>query len=282
MIGAQQGLSLPPLTRTVGWILGINTAVFLVVEVMGLSSPGSVDKTFLWFGLVPSAVLHHGWLWQMVTYSVLHAGFAHYFFNMFALWMFGPDIEAVRGPRFFFELYFVGVIGAALFSLALSFSKVLGSPDIPSVGASGAIFAVLMAFAMLFGERKIIVIPLPLAIKAKYYVIILFVVMLVLTLRGHNGVANEAHLGGLVFGYLFVKFVPRRGMGFEMSEGLYAGRNFYHRWKRRRAAKKFQVYMREQGRDTTGYMDEKGNFLSPHDANDKKKDDRKDRGDWVN
>jgi membrane associated rhomboid family serine protease len=282
MIGAQQGLSLPRLTRTVGWILGINTAVFLAVEVMGLSSPGAVEKTFLWFGLVPNAVLHHGWVWQILTHTVLHDGFAHYFFNMFALWMFGPDIEEVRGPRYFFELYIVGGIGAALFSLAVSYSKVFGHPDIPSVGASGAIFAVLMAFAMLFGERQIIVIPLPLAIKAKYYVIILIVVMLVLSLRGSNAVANEAHLGGLVFGYLFVKFVPRRGMGFEMSEGFFAGRNFYHRWKRRRAAKKFQVYMREQGRDTTGYMDEKGNFLSPNDANDKKKDDKKDRDDWVN
>lgn len=282
MVGTQQGLGLPPMTRTVGWILAINTAVFLAEEVMGLSSPGQLITTFQWFGLVPNAVLHHGWVWQIITYSVFHDGFAHYFFNMFALWMFGPDIEAVRGPRYFFELYLVGTIGAALFSLALSFSKVLGHPDIPSIGASGAIFAVLMAFGVFFGDRKIIVIPFPIAIKAKYYVMVLFVVMLMLTLRKSTGVANDAHLGGMVFGYLFVKFVPRRGMGFEMSEGLYAGRNFYHRWKRRRAAKKFQVYMREQGRDTTSYMDEKGNFLSPNDVNDKKKDDKKDRGDWVN
>lgn len=236
----------------------------------------------LWFGLQPSAVMSHGRVWQIVTYSVLHEGFGHWFFNMLMLWLFGSRVESIRGPRYFLELFLAGVVGGALFSIGLSYAHLLGNPNTVTIGASAGVYAVLMAFGIFFADSEIIMIPLPLAVKAKYVVAFLVLFSAISSLQEQSSVAHLAHLGGLIFGYLFVKFVPRRGMGFEMSEGLYAGRNFYHRWKRRRAAKKFQVYMREQGRDTTSYMDEKGNFLSPNDVNDKKKDDKKDRGDWVN
>src|ERR1700694_3001710 len=130
MFGAQRTLSLPPLTRTVSWLLAINTAVFLFLEFAGLSTPGITGKAFYYFGLRPEAVMS-GCVWQLVTYSVIHSGFVHYFFNMFALWMFGPQIEAIRGPRYFLELYTAGILGAALFDIALSYSRVLGNPSIP-------------------------------------------------------------------------------------------------------------------------------------------------------
>jgi membrane associated rhomboid family serine protease len=278
--GTQQPLSLPPFTPAVTWLIVINTAVLLALEIAGISIPKFAVAASLTLELIPRLVMH-GWVWQIVTYSFLHVGFAHWFFNMLALWMFGTQIEGIRGPRYFLELFFAGVVGGALFCIGLSYSGVLGSPDVPTVGASAGIYAVLMAFGIFFAENEIILFPFPIQIKAKYLVAILIVVSLALSLQGGGSISHIGHLGGLVLGYLFVKFVPRRGMGFEVSEGFYAGRNFYHRWKRRRASKKFQVYMREQGRDTKGYMDEQGNFLSPGDTNDKK-DDKKDRGDWVN
>ncbi|SRR5258708_5861339 len=277
-----QGLSLPPFTPAITVLIGLNTAVFLVMAVIGSSSPQTVNDILHWFGLQPNAVISHGWVWQIVTYSVLHEGFGHWFFNMLALWIFGSRIEGIRGPRYLTELFFAGVVGGALFSIGLSYAHMLGNPNTITIGASAGVYAVLMAFGIFFADSEIIMIPLPLAVKAKYFVAFLILFSAISSFQERSGVAHLAHLGGLIFGYLFVKFIPRQGMGFEMSEGFYAGRNFYHRWKRRRASKKFQVYMREQGRDTKDFMDDKGNFLSPNDANDKKTDDKKDRGDWVN
>src|SRR5215510_7347541 len=104
----QQTLSLPPFTPAVTWLLAINTALFFTMQLMGMSSSESVREMYRWFGLIPSAVLH-GKVWQIVTYSVLHGGFSHWFFNMLALWMFGPSIEGARGSRYFLELFMAGV-----------------------------------------------------------------------------------------------------------------------------------------------------------------------------
>src|SRR6266849_2960670 len=112
----QGTLSLPPFTPVVTWLIAINTALFFTMELMGMSSSQGYDWMIRWFALQPSAVIH-GWVWQMVTYSVLHGGFVHWFFNMLALWMFGPSIEGIRGPRYFLELFLAGVLGGALFSV---------------------------------------------------------------------------------------------------------------------------------------------------------------------
>src|SRR5216684_1071827 len=138
----QHALSLPPFTPAVTWLLAINTAVFFAHTLIGLSDPQFAARVMFWFGLQPSAAVH-GWVWQIVTYSALHANFIHWFFNMLALWMFGPQIEGIRGTRYFFELYLAGVVGGALFSIGLSYSGVLGNPETITVGASAGIYAVL-------------------------------------------------------------------------------------------------------------------------------------------
>src|SRR6266704_498184 len=122
----QGTLSLPPFTPMVTWLIAINTAVFFALTLLGMSVPDLAGQMVLWFGLQPIAVVH-GWVWQIVTYSVLHGNFLHWFFNMLALWMFGQSIEGIRGPRYFLELFFAGVVGGALFSIGLSFSGVLGN-----------------------------------------------------------------------------------------------------------------------------------------------------------
>src|SRR5215831_19479229 len=263
----QQTLSLPPFTPVVTWLLATNTAVYFALVLLGMSSPESYARAIDWFALRPSAVVH-GWVWQTITYSFLHGGFSHWFFNMLALWMFGPQIEGVRGSRYFLELFLAGVIGGALFSIALPYSGGFGDPTIPTVGASAGIYAVLMAFGILFAENEIIMIPLPIRIKAKYFVAILIVATLAFSLQGRNGIADIAHLGGLLFGFLFVKFVPARGLSFRLSEGYFGAKNSYHRWKRERAKKKFQVYMRKHNQDPKQYFDEYGNFRPP-DEQDK-------------
>ena len=277
--GEPMTLSLPPFTRGVVWLIGINTGVFLLMELFGVARiPIGAYVGYL-CALVPYDVIRHGWLWQLVTYSFLHAGFAHWFFNMIALWMFGSAVENAWGTRRFFELYFTGVVGAAVTTVVLSYGHILGNPLTPTVGASGGIFAILIAFGILFAESEIMMIPFPFLIKAKYFIGILIVVTLALAIGGGGNVAYVAHLGGLFFGWLYVRRGPKPALvnvGF--SERYYGLRNSYYRWKRRRAAKKFEVYMRKHDRDV--HFDEHGNYIPPDD--DTRKGNGGSKSGWVN
>jgi membrane associated rhomboid family serine protease len=276
--GESMTLSLPPFTRAVTWLLAINTGVFLLMELLGLARlTTAVEFIFDHFELLPNAVIH-GELWQIVTYSFLHIGFMHWFGNMIGLWMFGSAFEGSWGTRRFVELYFVGVVGAAITTIALSYTHVLGSPFIPTVGASGGVFAILIAFGMVFGENEIMLIPFPFLIKAKYFVAILIVVTLALAMAGGGNVAYVAHLGGLFFGYLYVKRGPRKGVNLGLAERYYSVHNAYYRWKRRRAARKFEVYMRKHDRDV--HFDEHGNYIPPED--DTHKGNGGSKSGWVN
>jgi membrane associated rhomboid family serine protease len=272
-------LSLPPFTKAVSWLIGINTAVFLLVLLLDmLRIPfGAILRDY--FSLIPIQVVQHGWIWQLLTYGVIHFEFWHWFGNMLGLWMFGAAIEQQWGSRRFLELFSLGVFGAALTTVALSYSHLLGNPYRPTIGASGGVFAILIAFGMLFGDNEIMMIPFPFTIKAKYFVGILIVVTLAFAMGGGGNVAYVAHLGGLLFGYLYVRRGPKAALvnvGF--SERYYGLRNSYYRWKRRRAAKKFEVYMRQHDRDV--HFDEHGNYIPPDDQT--RKGNGGGKSGWVN
>lgn len=270
-------LSLPPFTRAVIWLLATNTAIFLLLELFGMAMPDVVRWVFDYLSLQPQQVVLHGWIWQLVTYSFIHAGFWHWFGNMIGIWMFGSAFEGSWGTRRFLELYSFGVVGAALTTIVLSFAHALGRPDSITVGASGGVFAILIAFGMVFGENDILMIPFPVSLKAKYFVAILIVVTLAFAIQGGGNVAYVAHLGGLFFGYIYVKFLARKGLPkLGMSERFYALRNGYYRWKRRRAARKFEVYMRKHDRTVT--FDEQGNYIPP----DEEKKNGGSKSGWVN
>jgi membrane associated rhomboid family serine protease len=278
--GEPMTLSLPPFTRAVTWLLGINTGIYLLrylLELFGLPAKGFA---IVYLSLIPVQVVSHGWVWQLVTYSFLHFEFMHWFGNMLGLWMFGSAFEGAWGTRRFLELYFFGVVGAALTTIAFSYPHVLGSsPGTPTVGASGGVFAILIAFGMLFRDQEIMMIPFPFLIKAKYFVGILIVVTLAFAMAGGGNVAYVAHLGGLLFGYLYVRRGVKPAMvnvGF--SERYYGARNSYYRWKRRRAAKKFEVYMSKHDRQV--HFDEHGNYIPPDD--DTHKGDGGSKSGWVN
>jgi membrane associated rhomboid family serine protease len=272
-------LSLPPFTTAVIWLLGINTGIFLLMELLGLARIPVVSYIFDYFSLAPALVVRHGWIWQLLTYSFLHVGFMHWFGNMLGLWMFGSAFEGSWGTRRFLELYLIGVVGAAVTTVALSYGHILGNPLQPTVGASGGVFAILIAFGMLFGDNEIMMIPFPFMIKAKYFVGILIVVTLALAMGGGGNVAYVAHLGGLLFGYLYVKRGLKPAMvKFSFSEQYYGLRNSYYRWKRRRAARKFEVYMRQHDQEV--HFDEHGNYVPPED--DSRKGNGGGRSGWVN
>jgi len=271
-------LSFPPFTRAVVWLIGINTAFYLLYLALSLAGLPIRTYTLAYFALTPVAVVH-GWIWQLLTYGFIHYEFWHWFGNMLGLWMFGASIENGWGSRRFVELFSIGVVGAAITTVALSYAHVLGNPFNQTVGASGGVFAVLLAFGMLYGDQEIMLFPFPFLIKAKYFVGILIVVTLALAMSGGGNVAYVAHLGGLFFGWLYI----RRGMkgplvNVSFSERYYGMRNSYYRWKRRRAAKKFEVYMRQHDRDV--HFDEHGNYIPPED--DSRKGNGGGKSGWVN
>jgi len=193
-------------------------------------APSLVDK----FGLVPAEVTGKYYLWQLVTYIFLHGGFFHILFNMFGLYMFGSELEATWGTREFTKFFFLCGIGGAL-------ASVLVSPHsfVLIIGASGAIFGLLVAYGVLFPNRLIylyMIIP----IQAKWFVIIYGAINFLSALSVSNsGVAYVTHVGGMVVGFVYLK-----GARF-----FFDFRGRYDRWQRNRLRRKFEVYYNERRRD---------------------------------
>jgi membrane associated rhomboid family serine protease len=279
--GRTMSLSFPPFTRWVKRLIITCAAVyFLQVALDAIFKNDLTGYVNHYLGLVPAWLLFRGFVWQLVTYAFLHASMSHLLVNMLTLWMFGSREEQDWGSRKFLEFYFFCVIGAALVTVAVSYTGLPGaSPVIPTIGASGGIYGLLIAFGMLYGDQEIFLFPFPFSIKAKYLVgIIIFVVVIATFQPSQGGVANFAHLGGLLFGFLYVRFVPNRGLLFAGSERYFSLRNGYYRWKRKRAAKKFEVYMRGHDRDV--HFDEHGNYVPPDD--DPGKGNGGGKSGWVN
>ncbi len=188
-------------------------AVFLLQGMM----PGVLESVFaLWplgtpelvrtpYGVVQIPQFH---IWQLFTYSLLHGGLAHIFFNLFALWMFGAQVENIWGSQRFLTYYVVCVIGAGLVQLlVVTLSVAEGQPPIPTVGASGGVFGVLLAFAWMFPEARIMLLIPPIPLKAKVFVPLYAAVELYFGVTGtQSGVAHFAHLGGLFFGWLLIQY----------------------------------------------------------------------------
>ena len=274
--GRSISLSFPPFTPWVKRIIFACAGVYLLQVILEATSPITSAYLTHYFGLSGAGVLH-GFVWQLVTYSFLHGGLWHILLNMLTLWMFGSQEEQDWGSRRFLEFYFFCVIGAALVTVAVSFTGWGMTPRTTTIGASGGIYGLLIAFGMLYGDRELFMFPIPFMIKAKYLVGILIFIVLISTFQpSQGGVANFAHLGGLLFGFLYLKFLPRRGLGYATSEKYFGLRNSYYRWKRRRAAKKFEVYMRQHDRKVN--FDEHGNYIPPEE--DKKNGGSK--SGWVN
>lgn len=187
-------------------------------------------------GLRPILVVRSFWIWQIATYMFLHGGVFHIVFNMLALWMFGAELERTWGTRYFLKFYFVTGVGAGILTVLFSllpfgFARQLYGANV--IGASGAIYGLLLAYGMYFPDRPIymyFVFPVP----AKVFVAIMGAIALLASLGDAGGVASATHLGGLVVGYLFLTSARIH----PLSEVKYR----YLRWKINRVRKKFDVY----------------------------------------
>lgn len=174
--------------------------------------PWGITSFDLLFGLVPYLVIKQFYIWQFVSYMFLHGSFMHIFFNMFALWLFGNELERQWGTREFLRYYFLTgtVAGVTTFLWNLS-----GNVYIPTIGASGAIFGVLAAYALFFPDREIYMYFF-FPIKAKYFVL-LYAVLELMMLPNADGISHISHLGGMVAGFFYLRHRYRRygiGKGF--------------------------------------------------------------------
>jgi membrane associated rhomboid family serine protease len=290
-------LALPPFTKAVKWLMAINLGIFILELFAAKIISSDFDLLFnAIFGLVPDSVIHglgpgYGWLghvpalWQLLTYSFLHASFQHIFINMLVLWIFGGMIESDWGTRRFLELYFLSVLGGAVLTMVVAYAGVLGmSTNSLTVGASGGVYGLIVAYGIAYAEQEItllIALILPLTMKAKYMAAIAIVTVMVSTISGGGGIASLAHMGGIICGWLYTKYAPRRGMAYVGSERYYGLRNAFFKWKRRKAQKKFQVYMGKQGKDVPEF-DQYGNYIPPEERKEERKKDGGGQGGWVN
>ncbi len=217
----------------VKWLIVSNVAIFVILTLFGRW----IGDDLRLLALAPRAVVSYFALWQLVTYLFIHSGISHLLFNMLALWMFGVPLEQTWGTKRFLKYYFLCGIGAGLCDVALH--AAVGDWGTRTVGASGAIYGLLMAFGVLFPNQTVLM-GFLFPIKAKYMVMIYGAIELLLAFSVNDGVSNIAHLGGMAFGYVYLRGrLPRLT--------LPDWQGAYKRWKLQRAKKKFQVYMRKHG-----------------------------------
>jgi membrane associated rhomboid family serine protease len=219
-----------PISSAMKAIIAANVVLFILTEIPVFRPLRA------WLGLIPAAVVEQLRIWQPATYMFLHAGLFHLLFNMLALWMFGTELERLWGTRYFLKFYGVCGVGAGLLTvlfalLPFSFSFALYNSIV--IGASGAIYGLLLAYGLYFPDRPILMFLL-FPIPAKYFVMIIGAISFYSSLGATGGVASATHLGGLVVGYFYLK-----GARVDpLSELKYR----YLKWKINRVRKKFDVY----------------------------------------
>lgn len=212
------------MTPAVKFLLIVNIAVFVLQTVLG--TVADYRLTF-YFGLVPGLVLQEFYLWQLFTYQFLHGGLFHILFNMLAVWMFGCDLERRWGSHFFLRYYFISVIGGGLLN-TLFVPNQLG----PSIGASAGVYGILLAYGLIYPNR-IVYFYFLFPIKMKYFVMIIGAIALYSSLTaGQSGIAHLAHVGGMAFGYIYLR-------GFNPWDHV---KDYFDRRRLNRLKRRFQVY----------------------------------------
>jgi membrane associated rhomboid family serine protease len=263
-------MTFPPFEGAVRKLVLANVAVFFAFALLLWLAPGTAGAALHYLSLQPLAVAH-GQIWQLVTYSFLEMGILAILFNMLTLWFCGSILEGAYGSRWFTDLYFTSAIGGALLASIISFTGIHRlSPESVAGGAFAGVFGVLVAIAMRFGDLEFLLFFL-FRIRAKYMVAIYILIGVAVLLKDANAFGALLELSGALCGFLYVRYAPRRGLAYAVSEQYFGLRNLYYRSKRRRAARKFEVYMGKQGRQV--HFDKEGRYLDPDehkDPNDKR------------
>jgi len=252
-------------TRT---LVLVNMAAFFALLLAQVAARDTATELAASLAFAPSGFLH-GYVWQPLTYRLIHLGILGTALELLSLWFLAGFLEDLHNSTWVMGLYASAVVGTAVAALAIY--EVSGvfrfkADEVQLYGCSGAIFGLLVAIGVLYGDMEFLLF-FSIGIKARHLAIIYGLISIAM-LFGAQGMYAFAQLGGAAAGLLWIRMAPRRGVSIGLSEQVYGLRNRYYRWKRRRAARKFEVYMKSQGR--TVRFDGQGRQLDD-DPDDKKR-----------
>ncbi len=259
-------LNLPPFGGATRQLVLLNLGAFLLFALLRWVTPVYLEVFLSHLILVPAAVLR-GEVWQLATYSLVEDSVLGLLFGLLTLWFAGALLEGSFGSRWVLELYATSVVGAGVLSTLVATTHVFGlRTDVAGAGAWAGIFGLLVAIAMRFGDQEFLL-WFVVRVKAKYMVAIYLLLALAILLKQGNALSALLELTGALSGFLFVRFAPRKGLAGGLTTGVsdrwYALQNSMTRSRRRRAARKFEVYMRKQNREVR--FDAEGRYIEPED-----------------
>ncbi len=266
-------MGLPPFRGAVREIILGSTLIYVVLLLLQAFAK-QLGDTILVLGTLNPEAIQRGWVWQFVTYAFMYVDPMDFVLSLVGLYFLGYSVEErIRRPRFY-ALFFGSVFFSAVLGYLLSLTHVIAQG--PALGSGAAANAILMVFYLYNRDAPIMLFPIPIQIPVKWIVIGIGAIETAYLLLYHFALFYCISLLGLGVGYLWFKIFLTRRTSLGISERFYGVRNGYYRWKRRRAARKFEVYMRKHDRTVT--FDEHGNYIPPDD--DKKNGGGK--SGWVN
>src|SRR5262245_6585607 len=271
--------SLPPFRGAVRYLILLTIGVWIAILLLYVLDRHNADQLIKYGELVPAGVLH-GFVWQLLTYTFIHVSPMHVIFTLIAVYFIGSAVQERIGSRGFAQLYILSALLAAVIGVLLALTQKVGGGS--AMGAGAAVNAVLMVFFLLHRGVSILLIPFPFRIPVEWVVVAVGGIETAYFVLTGFSLFYLVELLGLGTGYLWYRFMWRRAtVSGVVSDRIGGIRNSYYRWKRERAKKKFQVYMRKHQQDPKQYFDEYGNFRPP-DEQEKEKKDRGSSGGWVN
>jgi membrane associated rhomboid family serine protease len=269
--------SLPPFRGALRNLIILSVLAYIALVLLQ-AFRADLALTIYKIGALSSDGIRHGWIWQFLTYGFLDDDPKDFVFTLLSIYFIGSAVQERVGARAFLELYLGSLICSGVLGFALSLTGVVGQGG--ALGAGAAANAVLMVFFLLHRDAPIMLFFIPIPIPVKYIVILIAAVEAAYFFKYHFILYFLVLLLGLASGYLWYRFAWRHATVLGMlARRTNDVRNSYHRWKRERAKKKFQVYMRKHNQDPKQYFDEYGNFRPP---DEKEKDKKGGPGGWVN
>lgn len=270
-------VALPPFRGVIRQILLLAAVMFFLLLLVGLFSAELAGTISGLLAFIPGMATHR-LVWEFFTYPFISAGLFSFLFAALSVWFFGSVLEDELGTRWMAEFFGVCTVGGALLATLVSFTageRIEGlGPGALGSGLWPFAMALLLSYARLHPDQELNF-NFILRVKAKYMAMLYLLVYLAVMLSSRQRFDALLVIANGVAGWLYLRFAPRRGLQFAATENLYGLRNAWFRAKRRRAAKKFTVYMQKQGRDVR--FDESGRYLDP----DGERRDPKDRK-WMN
>lgn len=266
-------MGFPPFRGAVRQIVLGSLAIYVVILLL-MSFEPATGQMILELGKLDPALIRHGLLWQFITYAFMYVDPMDFVLSLLGVYFLGSAVEERIGSAKFYGLFFFSIIISAIAGFGLSLTHVVAQG--PAYGSGAAANAVLMVFYLFDKGAPIMLFPIPIQIPVKWIVLFTAAVETAYLLLNHFALFYFVMLLGLGAGYVWYLMFAGRKVSLGISERYFGIRNNYYRWKRRRAARKFEVYMSKHDRKVT--FDENGNYIPPED--DKKNGGGK--SGWVN